>query len=210
MCQSSAGIRMPATCSAGCTAEGGSLTKCWRSGARLRVLIDVEIPCHGFSQRVGRCKAQRGWMRRASSLRKFQGPGALVRSVLYRPVTTSAGMPWPPSRTRRGTRASAVCGEGSQRYNTVTRQPAALHSRSLLAYARPEHVVSKAKLKLSPPHPGQHHSPRRNRIRPPAEIDLGASLIALRGLRFPQSYARTSTVLVDELHAGRLERAANG
>jgi hypothetical protein len=36
-------------------------------------------------------------------------------------------------------------------------------------------------------------------------MDLGVGLIAPFWLRFPQSYAWTSTVLVDELHAGGLK-----
>jgi hypothetical protein len=42
------------------------------------------------------------------------------------------------------------------------------------------------------------------------QIDLDVGLIAFRGLRFPQSYARASTVLVDELDAGRFQCTANG
>jgi hypothetical protein len=52
-------------------------------------------------------------------------------------------------------------------------------------------------------------TPNRRGARALAGIDLGVSLIAFRGVRFPQSYARPSAVLVNELDAGHLQSSTD-
>ena len=51
-----------------------------------------------------------------------------------------------PSGTRRATLSSAACGDGNHRNTSVTRQRAILQRRSRPTWARPEQVVSNAKL----------------------------------------------------------------